>query len=46
MYIDPAAGSLVIQVVAAFALSALATIGRVRTATTSFFSSLFHRRQK
>jgi len=46
MYIDPAAGSLVIQVVAAFALSALAFVGRVRHAASSFLSSLFRRRPR
>jgi hypothetical protein len=44
MYIDPTAGSLVLQVLAAGVLSALAMIGRVRQAVKSFFRSLVPRR--
>lgn len=46
MYIDPAAGSLVLQVVAAVALSVVAFVGRVRNAARAFFSSKFTRRQR
>jgi hypothetical protein len=46
MYLDPASGSLILQVVIAAALSAFAFMGRVRRATRSFFSSLFNRRQR
>jgi hypothetical protein len=45
MYIDPSAGSLVLQVVAAVGLSALAFIGRARQAARAFFTSMFTRRR-
>jgi hypothetical protein len=44
MYIDPTAGSLALQVLAAGALSAVALFGRVREALKSFFRSLSPRR--
>ena len=37
MYIDPTSGSLVMQVIAAGALSAMAMFGRVREVAKSFF---------
>jgi hypothetical protein len=40
MYIDPTAGSLVLQFIAAGVLSLLAMFSRVREATKSFFRSL------
>jgi hypothetical protein len=43
MYIDPSAGSLVIQVLAAAAISAVAMWTRAREATKSFFRSLVSR---
>jgi hypothetical protein len=46
MYIDPAAGSLILQVVAAAAISVLAFVGRARRATRTFFSSIFTRRPR
>lgn len=46
MYIDPGAGSLILQVAAAFVLSVLATLGRVRAAARSLVSSLFRRRRR
>ena len=44
MYIDPTAGSLVLQVLAAGALSALAIFGRLREGLKQFFRSLLPRR--
>jgi hypothetical protein len=44
MYIDPTAGSLVLQVIAAAALSAVAMFARVREGVKSFFRSLLPRR--
>lgn len=46
MYIDPAAGSLILQVVGAVVLSVLAFVGRARQRTRAFFSSIFSRRQR
>ena len=43
MYIDPASGSLALQVVAAAALSAVAMFSRARESTKSFFRSLASR---
>ena len=40
MYIDPAAGSLVLQLLIAGSLAAAATMRNVRTAVVSFFKSL------
>jgi hypothetical protein len=44
MYIDPTAGSLVLQVLAAGALSAVAVFGRLREGLKQFFRSLLPRR--
>jgi hypothetical protein len=44
MYIDPTAGSLVLQAVAAGVLSALAMFSRAREGLKSFFRSRFSRR--
>jgi hypothetical protein len=44
MYIDPTAGSLVLQVLAAAVLSAAAMASRVREGLRSFFRSLLPRR--
>ncbi len=44
MYIDPTTGSLVLQVLAAGALSAVAIFGRVREGLKSVFRSLSPRR--
>jgi hypothetical protein len=44
MYIDPTTGSLVLQVLAAGALSAVAIFGRVREGLKHFFRSLAPRR--
>ena len=44
MYIDPAAGSVILQVVAAAAVTGLAMFGRVREALRSFIASVFSRR--
>jgi hypothetical protein len=46
MYIDPTAGSIVLQLFAAAALSAVAMIGRVREKVKSFFKSLLPRRDR
>jgi hypothetical protein len=43
MYIDPGAGSLLLQVLAAGIISVVATVGRVRTAVKSFFRGVFSR---
>jgi hypothetical protein len=44
MYIDPTAGSLALQILAAGALSAVALFGRVREALKHFFRTLVPRR--
>jgi hypothetical protein len=44
MYIDPTAGSLVLQVLAAGALSAVAVFGRLREGLKQMFRSLLSRR--
>jgi hypothetical protein len=44
MYIDPTTGSLVLQVLAAGALSAVALFGRLREALKTLFRSLSPRR--
>jgi len=44
MYIDPTAGSLALQVLAAAALSAVAVFGRLREGLKQFFRSLLPRR--
>jgi hypothetical protein len=44
MYIDPTAGSLVLQFLAAGVLSIIAMVGRVREAVKSFLKSLVPRR--
>jgi hypothetical protein len=44
MYIDPTAGSLVLQFLAAGVLSVVAMVGRVREAVKSVFRSLDPRR--
>jgi hypothetical protein len=44
MYIDPTAGSLVLQALAAGVLSALAMFSRFREGAKSFFKSLVPRR--
>jgi hypothetical protein len=44
MYIDPTTGSLVLQVLAAGALSAVALFSRVRETLKLFFRSLLPRR--
>jgi hypothetical protein len=43
MYIDPTSGSLVLQVLAAGALSAVAMISRVREGVKTWFRSLIAR---
>jgi hypothetical protein len=43
MYIDPTAGSLVLQILAAAALSAVAMVGRVREGVKTFFRSFTKR---
>jgi hypothetical protein len=43
MYIDPTSGSLVLQIAAAAALSAVATMSRAREAAKSFFRALVSR---
>ena len=45
MYIDPAAGSAIIQIGAAILLSTLAFAARVRQGVRTFFASVFTRRQ-
>jgi hypothetical protein len=45
MYLDPTSGSLVLQVIAAGAISAMAMVGRVREATKSFFRTVFRGRR-
>jgi hypothetical protein len=44
MYIDPSAGSLILQLLAAGALSVVATVSRVREVLKSTFQSLLPRR--
>jgi len=44
MYIDPTTGSLVLQVLAAGALSSVALFGRVRERVKAFFRALAPRR--
>jgi hypothetical protein len=44
MYIDPTAGSLVLQVLAAGALSAVAMFGRLREGLKQLFRSMLPRR--
>jgi len=46
MYIDPTAGSLVLQVIAAGVLSAVAMFARVREGMKSFFRSLLPRQNR
>lgn len=46
MYIDPSAGSLVLQAAAAAALSGIAFFGRFRSAVREFVSSIFARRAR
>jgi hypothetical protein len=46
MYIDPTAGSIVLQVFAAAALSAVALMGRAREKVKSFLKSLLPRRDR
>lgn len=43
MYIDPAAGSLILQVLIAGVLAATASVKRVRDAVKHFFQRLFGR---
>ena len=43
MYIDPTSGSIMLQILAAAALSAVATLSRVREAGKSFFRTLVSR---
>ena len=43
MYIDPTSGSLMLQVLAAGALSAVAMVSRVREMTKMWFRSLLSR---
>jgi hypothetical protein len=44
MYIDPGAGSVALQLIAAGVLSFMVMVGRVREAVKSFFRSLVLRR--
>jgi hypothetical protein len=44
MYIDPATGSLVLQVIAASAFAVLATFSRLRNALRAFFARVFTKR--
>jgi hypothetical protein len=46
MYIDPAAGSLILQLIAAGVLAAATTMTRVRTAISGFVRSIFARRER
>jgi hypothetical protein len=46
MYIDPTAGSLLLQFIAAGVLSAVAMISRVREGVKSFFKSLLPGRRR
>ena len=45
MYLDPTTGSLLMQVIAAGAISALAMVGRVREAVKSIFRTVFRGRR-
>jgi hypothetical protein len=45
MYLDPAAGSLILQALAAGIVGVLATMQRVRTAVGGFLKSLVPRRR-
>lgn len=45
MYIDPAAGSLILQVLAAGALTAIATVKGARDSAMRFIRGLFRRRR-
>lgn len=45
MYIDPAAGSLVLQVIAASAFAVVATFSRLRNALRSFCARMFTSRR-
>jgi hypothetical protein len=45
MYIDPATGSLVLQVIAASAFAVVATFSRLRNTLRAFFSRLFTSRR-
>jgi hypothetical protein len=45
MYLDPTSGSLVLRVIAAGAISAIATFGRVREVTKSMFRTVFRGRR-
>jgi len=44
MYIDPGAGSIALQLIAAAVLSVTVMFGRAREAVKSFFKSLLPRR--
>jgi hypothetical protein len=46
MYIDPTAGSIVLQVFAAAALSAVAFTGRIREKVKSILKSILPRRDR
>jgi hypothetical protein len=46
MYIDPTAGSLLLQIVAAGVLSVVAMFSRVREGAKSFFKSLLPGRNR
>jgi hypothetical protein len=45
MYIDPAAGSMVLQVLIAGVLAAMATLKSVRDSVKRFIQGLFRRRK-
>jgi hypothetical protein len=45
MYLDPTSGSLVLQVIAAGAISAMAMVGRVREVTKSLIRTVFRGRR-
>jgi hypothetical protein len=46
MYVDPSAGSLILQLVAAGAIAGAAMISRVRDAVKEFFRSVVSRRRE
>jgi hypothetical protein len=46
MYIDPSAGSLILQLIAAGVVAAAASMSRVRLALTTFFRSVFSKRDR
>jgi hypothetical protein len=46
MYIDPAAGSLILQVLVAGILAIATTVRTVRDSVKRFFQNLFSRREK